>query len=264
MKLSKVTVEDAISIYNNNREFSKFVRENSNFINKIVHKYINKNRLNLNDSELFDDARQEALTSLWSKALPKYNGSNKFSTFAYIVIKNDLMQFLQRKTKFEKETGEMVSIENLKRSYTGEGNAGLEYQESQWKIDPRKTNFEELLVDKIQVESDVLKVSRTDYIIMELKKRNFSREKIAQALGLNIHSYKTYYYNVFLNRCKNFINKKLEVIEEKQLSRKDILIAELKKRNFNQSKINHALYLDNKIHPKYIYNNKNLQTMVIK
>lgn len=246
MKLSKVTVEDANVIYNNNREFSKFIRENQNFINKIVHKYINKNKLNLNDSELFEDAKQEAVTSLWAKALPKYNGTNKFSTFAYIVIKNDLMQFLQRKTKFEKETGEMVSIESLKRNYTGEGNAGLEYQESQWKIDPRKINFEELLVDKIQKENDVLKVSRTDYIIMELKKRNFSREKIAQALGLNIHSYKTYYYNVFLNRCKSFVDKKLEVIEEKTSSfRKKQLISELRKRNFTESKISYAVYLDN-------------------
>jgi RNA polymerase sigma factor (sigma-70 family) len=117
MKLSRVTVEDAQLLYNNQREFSKFVRENENFLRKLVHKYINKNRLNQNDSELFEDAKQEALLSLWNKALPKFNGSTKFSTFAFTVIKNDLMQFLQKKTKFEKETGETLSIENLKRNF---------------------------------------------------------------------------------------------------------------------------------------------------
>jgi hypothetical protein len=175
------------------------------------------------------------------------------------------MQFLQRKTRFEKETGEMVSIENLKRNTNNEGNAGLEYQESSWKIDPRKTNFEELLVEKIQEETDVKKISRTDYIIIELKKRNFSREKIALALGLNIHSYKTYYYNVFLKRCQDYLNKKLELIEEKPKKAKtDIIIYELEKRNFSDEKIAQALKLDIKEYNKYYKNNylKNFKSII--
>jgi RNA polymerase sigma factor (sigma-70 family) len=257
MKLSRITVEEARFLHANDREFAKFVRENENFLRKLIHKYINKNKLNQNDSELFDDARQEALLSLWGKALLKFNGSTKFSTFAFTVIKNDLMQFLQRKTKFEKETGETLSIENLKRNYNGEGSAGLEYQESNWKIDPRKTNFESELIEKIHQDSDVKKISRIDYIILELKKRNYSREKIATAVGLNIHSYKTYYYKVFYDRCSDFINKKLEVIEEpkKIKSRKDQIIFELVKRNWRSSKIAAVLKMDISKYEKYYREN---------
>jgi RNA polymerase sigma factor (sigma-70 family) len=244
MKLSKITVEDAIRIQKNEREFTKFINENSNFINKLVHKYVyKKNRLNLNDSELFEDAKQEALLSLWSKALPKYNGSNKFSTFAYVVIKNDLIQFLQRKSKFEQEKGELISIESLKRNFNGDGGGNSEYLENKWQIDPRKVTFEESLIKKIQSETDVQKIHRTDYVIIELRKRNFSREKIAQALGLNIHSYKTYYYNVFKKRSHLYLDKKLEIINDVQneIDKKKELIKELRKRNWSKEKIKFAL-----------------------
>lgn len=251
MKLSKITVDDARYLHSNHREFAKFVRENENFLRKLIHKYINKNRLNQNDSELFEDAKQEALTSLWSKALLKFNGSTKFSTFAFTVIKNDLMQFLQKKVRFEKETGETLSIENLKRNFNGEGNAGLEYQENNWKIDPRKTTFETDLIEKIQLDSNVKKISRTDYIILELKKRNYSREKIAAALGLNIHSFKTYYYKVFLLRCADYFNSTLEIIEEnKPKNYKQQIIDELKRRNWSSQKIKFALKMINKIKDK--------------
>ena len=247
MKLSRVTVEDAIRLQKNEREFTKFINENSSFINKIVHKYVyKKNKLNLNDSELFEDAKQEALLSLWTKALPKYNGTNKFSTCAYVVIKNDLIQFLQRKTKFEKEKGEVLSIESLKRNFNNLEGGNSEYLESNWQIDPRKITFEESLIKKIQSETDIQKICRTDYIIIELKKRNFSREKIAQALGLNIHSYKTYYYNVFKKRSHLYLDKKLEIIKEdkKEINRKKELVRELKKRNWSSDKIKFALELD--------------------
>lgn len=251
MKLSKITVEEARFLYSNPREFAKFVRENENFLRKLIHKYINKNRLNQNDSELFEDAKQEALLSLWKKALLKFNGSTKFSTFAFTVIKNDLMQFLQRKTKFEKETGETLSIENLKRNFSGEGNAGLEYQENNWKIDPRKTSFESDLIEKIQKDTSVKKISRTDYIILELKKRNYSREKIAAATGLNIHSFKTYYYQVFTERCGDYLNKTLQVVDDnKSKTRKQIIIEELRKRNWSTEKINFAIKLIDKYDKK--------------
>ena len=246
MRLSRVTVEEARYLHSNHREFAKFVRENENFLRKLIHKYINKNKLNQNDSELFDDARQEALTSLWSKALLKFNGTTKFSTFAFTVIKNDLMQFLQKKVKFEKETGETLSIENLKRNFNGDGTSGLEYQENNWKVDPRKTSFENELVEKIQQESVIKKISKTDYIILELKKRNFSREKIAAALGLNIHSFKTYYYKVFVPRCEDYFNKTLQIIEEpKPKDYRNQIVQELKRRNWSNEKIKFAIKMIN-------------------
>ena len=247
MRLSKITVDQARFLHKNPREFQKFIKDNENFLRKLVHKYINKNRLNQNDSELFEDAKQEALISLWSKALLKFNGSTKFSTFAFTVIKNDLMQFLQKKVRFEKETGETLSIEQLKRNYTGEDSGGSEYLENNWKVDPRKTSFENDLIEKIQQDSSIKKISRTDYIILELKKRNYSREKIASALGLNIHSFKTYYYKVFVERCSDFINKTLEVEEEiKPKKYKDMIIQELKQRNWNSEKIKTVIKIINK------------------
>jgi hypothetical protein len=46
MKLNKVTPNDAKSILSNDRMFAKFLKENSNFLNKLVHKHVSNNRLN--------------------------------------------------------------------------------------------------------------------------------------------------------------------------------------------------------------------------
>lgn len=203
MKLSSITVDDAGTLLKDERKFSSFVRKNSNYINKIVHRYVGKNRLNGNDSEVFHDAYQEAVLSLWSKALPKYNGKTRFSTFAYTVVKNDILRFLQDRTKFESKNGEVFSIFSPSMTRSFEGTESQEFKENIWKVDPRKRSFEDSLIDEIMNEQNAKKLDRKDKIILELKKRNYSRDDIAQALGMNIHSYKAYYYGSFQPKMKS-------------------------------------------------------------
>lgn len=203
MKLGTITVKDANDLLNDERKFSSFIKKNSNYINKIVHRYVGKNRLNGNDSEVFHDAYQEAILSLWSKALPKYNGKVSFSTFAYTVVKNDVLKFLQDKTKFESKKGEVISLFSPSMTRSFDSNDSQEFKENIWKVDPRKRSFEDSLIDEIIAEQNSKKLERKDKIILELKKRNYSRDDIAQALGMNIHSYKAYYYGSFQPKMKS-------------------------------------------------------------
>ena len=44
------------------------------------------------------------------------------------------------------------------------------------------------------------KMNPVDFKISELKKRGWDRIKISQALNMNLHTYKKYYYTNFLKK----------------------------------------------------------------
>lgn len=202
MKLNNVTKRDTVVLLQNQREFGKFLKENSNFIHKLVHKHVGNNRLNRSDSELYEDAYQEACLSLWKKALPNYNGSTKFSTFCYTVLRNDILEFLQKRSKFEAVNGPNVSIEHPKLMRNGDS-PGLvpEYNEKLWNT-PKKKSFEEEVEDRLYEEEQLSKLSPVDIKVLEMKRKGFKRQKIAEALGLNLHTYKAYYYGTFVEKMK--------------------------------------------------------------
>lgn len=203
IKLNKITTVDAQQILSSDRQFSLFIRKNSNFLRKIVWGYIRKNNLNANDSEIFEDAYQEACLSLWNKALPKYNGSTKFSTFAFRVIKNDVLAFLQNRSKFESYRGQNISFENLKHKNQKEGDTSGEYRESLFKMNKIKKSFEDQIIDSVDEEKKTKNFSSIDLKIYELRKRQWKREDIAHALGMNIHTYKAHLYGSYFPKMKS-------------------------------------------------------------
>ena len=204
MKLNKVTLNDAKSILSNDRIFAKFLKENSNFLNKLVHKHVSNNRLNYNDNELFQDVYQEACLSLWKKALPNYNGTTKFSTFCYTVLRNDIIEFLQKRSKFESINGPNISIEHPKLMRNSDTNGLVpEYNEKLWKSQ-KKRHFEEEIDERIYEEEQLSKLSPVDLKVLDMKRKGVKRQKIAEALGLNLHTYKAYYYGTFVEKMKKY------------------------------------------------------------
>lgn len=202
MKLNKVTKSDTVTLLNNERAFGKFLKENSNFIHSLVHKHVGNNRLNASDSELYEDAYQEACLSLWKKALPNYNGSTKFSTFCYTVLRNDILEFLQKRSKFESVNGPNVSIEHPKLMRNGDTTGAVpEYNEKLWNT-PKRKSFEEEVEDRLYEEQQLSSLSPTDLKVLELKRKGVKRQKIAESLGLNLHTYKAYYYGTFVQKMK--------------------------------------------------------------
>jgi RNA polymerase sigma factor (sigma-70 family) len=199
MKLSTITKEQAQEILNSDRKFSQFINTNTNFLRRMVHKQIMQSKLNYNDSELFNDLFQEASLSLWKKALPNYNGSTKFSTFAFTVIRNDLLQYLLNKTKFERQHGPLASIETSIRKT--EDSESSEYNEKYWKK-PSKISFEDEILNRLTEEKLTSKLSPLDQKVLDLKKKGFKKKAIAEKIGMNYHSYRSYHFYSFVPKIK--------------------------------------------------------------
>lgn len=83
---------------------------------KLAYKIANKYRINHSDE--FEDIKQIALIGLW-KAVTCYNGKNTLSTFAYVVIQNEINLYLRNSKKSVKaisintEFKENVTIEDI-------------------------------------------------------------------------------------------------------------------------------------------------------
>lgn len=197
MKLSLLTKKDCEDILKDEKKFNILVEKNKNFLNKIIIKYINKNYLNKNDSDLSFDLMQEAMLSLWKKALPKYTGETRFSTFAYTVIKNDVLRYLQNKSKFDAVHGQTVSIEKFKNQENSDRSG--DYYESQWIY---KRQNENDIIRKIDLENSYKKLSKIDKVIYACIYTGMRNDDIAKMIGMNISTFMQYKKNVFKKRLK--------------------------------------------------------------
>lgn len=198
MKATYVTVDYAKELINDERKFNQFLTTNKKFLYSIVQSQYKKNTLNKNDSEVIEDLMQEASLSLWNKALRKYTGETKFTTFAFTVIKNDLLRYLQDKTKFENKTGHSVfSVEEKKRNFGNKANPHWEYRESEWVVDPNKREFESHLIEHLDNQNKKSKLSALDLKIVELRDKGKTVKEMAKEVNLNIHTFKAYFYGSF-------------------------------------------------------------------
>ncbi len=195
MKLNSLTKKDCEEILKDQKKFEQLVNNNKNFLNKIVSKYINKNSLNKNDSDLSFDLMQEATLSLWKKALPKYTGETKFSTFAYTVLKNDVLRYLQNKTKFDSAHGEIISLERFKSRDDGEKSG--DYYESKWIY---KRESENEIIRRMDMENSYKKLSKIDRVIYACMYTRMKNEETARMVGMNIATFMQYKKNVFKKR----------------------------------------------------------------
>ena len=90
MKFSEITKQIADEALSNDRTFSSLIKDNDMFFEKIIN--FSKTQKHFPDHLEKDDIKQELYISFF-KALKKFKSENncKFSTFAWTVLKNDLI-----------------------------------------------------------------------------------------------------------------------------------------------------------------------------
>lgn len=78
----------------------------------MAYKIANKYRTNYN--RYYEDIKQEALLGLW-RACQTYNESTKFSTYAYVCIKNTVNMYIHRLRKHEDRNISIytITVDNL-------------------------------------------------------------------------------------------------------------------------------------------------------
>lgn len=78
----------------------------------MAYKIANKYRTNYN--RYYEDIKQEALLGLW-RACQTYNESTKFSTYAYVCIKNTVNMYIRRFRKHEDRNISIytITVDNL-------------------------------------------------------------------------------------------------------------------------------------------------------
>ena len=209
MNLTKVTAEYVDRLKNDEREFNFFANKNIKYVQKIAHKILMK-RGTINDMDFMEDLIQIGLIALWNKALPAWDSTRgiTFSTFAHKVIYNEMLQLSMKNDKLSKKIGFIQSIENFNRktndSTTNEIN---EYVETGWKN--KNGDFEEDVIQKMDEDYKLSKLSDRDRMIFILQKQGKKRNEIFKQAGFNnIHTYKHYLYNVYIPKMK-----KMEILQ---------------------------------------------------
>jgi len=104
----------------------------------------------------FDDVIQLCLLGLW-KAIQTYDGKHQLSTYAYLVMRNELYMVLARKEKKYKE--------NVVETIDNE-------DELDWRF-ADKRDFTEDLIDKIEHEEKLKKVKEAMEDLTERDKQIF-------------------------------------------------------------------------------------------
>lgn len=194
MKINKIKGEDIAKIKSDPVLFQKIVTVNDNFFNKLVQKIKGV------DSELFQDLKQEAIIAFWD-SLDKFDTTRNatFSTFVYTCINNRLLHTIK---KSNKTSSKEVSLENfVKRS--DDSDQASEYYENYFKnFLSNQDSTEQGIIRRLDYEKAMNKLSDMDKKILNFKKAGLTREQIAKKLGMNVHTYKFYYYGTFVKRIK--------------------------------------------------------------
>ena len=203
MNLTKVTAEYVDRLKGDQREFNFFVNKNIKYVQKIAHKILMK-RGTISDVDFMEDLIQVGLIAIWNKALPAWDSTRgiTFSTFAHKVIYNEMLQLSMKNDKLSKKVGFIQSIENFNRKANDvNSNEISEYVETGWKN--KNGDFEEEVIQKMDEEGKLSKLSDRDRMIFVLQKQGKKRNEIFKQAGFNnIHTYKHYLYNVYIPKMK--------------------------------------------------------------
>lgn len=219
MKISKVQANDIEKLKTDQKFFATFLKTNDNFLNKIVHSFKGI------DSETFYDLKQEAACSLWH-ALSSYNPERKakFITFAQTAIRNHVLYCVQQK---QKKQNNDVSIEMFTRnnmSMDDEAN----YFELAW--DTPHGDFENELIQKMDADRAMAKLSELDKKILHFKSQNLSQKEIADEMGMNIHTFKFYYYGEFIDKMQKIFGDEFKDLVRERNERRQSYVKPLRKR----------------------------------
>jgi RNA polymerase sigma factor (sigma-70 family) len=203
MNLTKVNAEYIDRLKADQREFNFFANKNIKYVQKIAHKILMK-RGTMNDMDFMEDLIQVGLIALWNKAVPAWDSTRgiTFSTFAHKVLYNEMLQLSMKNDKLSKKVGFIQSIENFNRKMNESSNNEVnEYVETEW--NNKNGDFQEDVIQKIDEERKLLKLSDRDRMIYVLQKQGKKRNEIFKQAGFNnIHTYKHYLYNVYMPKMK--------------------------------------------------------------
>lgn len=202
--LKKITPAVIDKMKNNTRIFDQMTKTNEAFLYKIAQKFSPQGHHTL------DDYVQIARIALW-KAVQKYDITRKdasgFSTFAWKVIYNDI---LQEVNKINKRGSAEISIESFTRKFDNDSTA--EYAETFFKgrsIDQCK-NFEDSLLQNLTIQNFIQDMDELHKKIFDLRFiQKMKHKEIAEALNINFATYKV----IFYKRVKPQINKLADIIK---------------------------------------------------
>ena len=188
-KLNKSS-NDIEFLKKNPQLFNKFLESNKGFIEKIILQYINHAHTEYND------VMQVARIGLW-KALHTFNPrkyNNTFSTFAYIAIKNDVLQYLKKHYQYYKH---IVSNDIMNNNIaTNKNNDVLRY--INWNTIRHASlynNFEDTMLTKISLTQSLNKLTTMEKEIFTLKSQGYTFQEIANKYNKKIGVIKNIYYN---------------------------------------------------------------------
>ena len=198
-EINRQTVEQALS---NNKVFSNLIKENDMFFEKIIN--FSKTEKHFPEHLEKDDIKQELYISFF-KALKKFKSESncKFSTFAWVVLNNDLKVLKNKNFKiilneFKPEYSDNKISTNTKTKFNASSVLG--FNDSNNAIDnlmikqkSKFFNLEKEVIQKITFDESISKIDSLNRKIMELKIRKIKMKDIAKQLNLNPHTLRWIY-----------------------------------------------------------------------
>ena len=189
LKISKLTPKIIEKMKYNTKMFDRMAEDNKAYLYSIAQKFSPQGHHTL------DDYVQIARIALWN-AVNKFDSqrsdASSFSTFAWKVIYNDILQEVK---KINKRGSAEISMESFVRKF--ENDSSSEYAESFFKgrsIEQCKT-FEDDLVQKFTIDDFVKDMDQLHQSIFKCRFiKKMKHKEIAEELNLKFSTYKTIFY----------------------------------------------------------------------
>jgi RNA polymerase sigma factor (sigma-70 family) len=192
-KIKNLTYQVVNEIKNDSKLFESLIKNNKGFIENIVLGFTNKTKAH----PYYEDLFQCGLISMW-KAIQTFDktkaNASTFSTFSYVVIRNDISQEIK---KYQKKLKNEYSLENIKRRFNNENTA--EYNETYF-ADTKQIltlkNFENDIVDKLFIQEKIKDFSNLEKQIYQYRFiENMSVAEVAKKVNKNFHLIKQILYS---------------------------------------------------------------------
>lgn len=198
LKISSITGEEIKKIRTDGRMFQKMLKDNENFIHRIIHK-INYNKMK--DPDAFQDAFQEGCIGLWNAVL-SFNPERaaSFSTYSHTCIANAV---LGRAKEMHKKTGKEITIEVFR---TDSEEATGEYYENKFVIPNKNSSVYSEIEKRFDEERMMKSMSLLDKEIYNLRVvQDKSLKEIPGLIKMKKGTFSLYYYKVFLPKMKKLL-----------------------------------------------------------
>jgi RNA polymerase sigma factor (sigma-70 family) len=190
--LSSIDIENVRDAATSYFAFKKLLESNKGYLEQIILKYVRRN------DDMFDDLYQIACLSL-HKALQKYDSTrrnkSKFITFAWAVIKNDVLLEVLHRNNINKHEGRSLESFRYREENSGlvDENWAVDFRELRWLNIP-SYNMEDRIINNIARQQYLDKFSELEREIITLRLQNMKIKDIARKVGKNVHLVKNIYY----------------------------------------------------------------------